>query len=164
MISDVSQKVAVVLLLVAAAACARETADDVPADSAAATTVSENPIAWSLDAPASWDDRVTMHDESVAPGTMHQSARAFLYLPADTSIRPQALLAVLVYDAADWARLSSEPGPPPGDTIMTANGRVYVASLPQSNPFVEGSRDAVVFDSMSVDIDYVRRAFRRLPE
>ncbi len=164
MMSDVSKHVALVLLLVAAAACARERADEVPADSAAATTISEHPIAWSLDAPTSWDDRVTIHDESVAPGTLHQSARAFLYLPADTSIRPQALLAVLVYGTADWARLSSEPGPPPGDTIMTANGRVYVASLPQSNPFVEGSRDAVAFDSMSVDIGYVRRAFRRLPE
>lgn len=164
MMSDVTRKFAVVLLLVTAAACARERADDLPADSAVATTVSESPIAWSLDAPTSWDDRVTMEDESVAPGTLHQSARAFLYLPADTSIRPQALLAVLVYDSASWARLSSESGPPPGDTIMTADGRVYVASLPQSNPFAEGSRDAVAFDSMSVDIGYVRRAFRRLPD
>jgi len=78
-------------------------------------------------------------------------------------VRPQALLAVLVYDAANWTRLSSESGPPPGDTIMTAGGRVYVASFPQSNPFEAGSRDAVAFDSMSVDMDYVRRAFRTVP-
>lgn len=161
--SDVSRTVVAVLLTVAAAACARENDADMTADSAA-PTIANSPIAWSFDAPPGWDDRVTMEDESVAPGALHQSARAFLYVPADTSVRPQALLAVLVYDTANWARMSSEPGPPPGDTIMTAAGRVYVASLPQSNPFEGGSRDAVAFDSMSVDIDYVRRAFRRLPE
>jgi hypothetical protein len=128
-----------------------------------ATTLTDNPIAWTFDAPAGWDDRVTMEDESVAPGALHQSARAFLYVPSDTTVRPQALLAVLVYDSANWARLSSEPGPPAGDTIMTAAGRVYVASLPQSNPFEAGSRDAVAFDSMSVDMSYVRRAFRTVP-
>lgn len=162
--SDVSRKVVAVLFALAAAACARENGSDVTADSAAAPTIADNPIAWAFDAPPGWDDRVTMEDESVAPGALHQSARAFLYIPADTSVRPQALLAVLVYDAANWTRMSSEPGPPPGDTIMTAAGRVYVASLPQSNPFEGGSRDAAVFDSMSVDIGYVRRAFRRLPE
>jgi hypothetical protein len=161
--SDVSRTFVAVLLTVAAAACARENDAGMTADSAA-PTIANNPIAWAFDAPQGWDDRVTMEDESVAPGALHQSARAFLYIPADTSVRPQALLAVLVYDAANWARMSSEPGPPPGDTIMTAAGRVYVASLPQSNPFEGGSRDAVAFDSMSVDIGYVRRAFRRLPE
>jgi hypothetical protein len=40
---------------------------------------------------------------------------------------------------------------------------VYVASLPQSNPFQAGSRDALAFDSMAVTIDYVRGAFRLVP-
>lgn len=152
----------VALVLALSAGCARES--DAVSDTAAAVTLANSPIAWAFDAPSGWDDRVTMEDESVAPGALHQSARAFLYVPADTSVRPQALLAVLVYDAANWTRLSAEPGPPAGDTIMTAGGRVYVASLPQSNPFEGGSRDAVAFDSMSVDIGYVRRAFRTVPQ
>jgi hypothetical protein len=143
--------------------CSSERAPAAQADSPVAAVLMSNPIAWAFDAPSAWDDRVTMEDESVAPGAQHHSARAFLYAPADTSVRPQALLAVLVYDSTGWSRLAGEGGPPPGDTIMTREGRVYVASLPQSNPFQAGSRDALAFDSMAVTIDYVRGAFRLVP-
>lgn len=148
------------VIALAAAACTRERTADVVPDTPVAIILMNNPIAWAFDAPTGWDDRVKMEDESVAPGALHHSARAFLYVPRDTSMRPQALLGVLVYDSANWARVSSEAGPPPGDTIMTAEGRVYVASLPQSNPFEAGSDDALGFDSMSVSIEFVRRAFR----
>ena len=148
------------LIAMAAVACGRDRAPDIVPDTPVAVLLMNHPIAWAFDAPAVWDDRVIMQDESVAPGAMHHSARAFLYAPADTNLRPQALLGVLVYDSASWERVSSEAGPPPGDTISTADGRVFVASLPQSNPFEAGSRDAMAFDSMSVTIELVRRAFR----
>lgn len=152
---------AVLLLLVAA--CDRAQVRSPGPDTPAAVTLTRDPIAWAFDAPATWDDRVTMVDESVAPGALHYSARAFIYSPSDTSIRPQSLLSVLVFNNTNWATVISESGPPPGDTIVTADGRVYVAALPQSNPFQAGSADAAAFDSMSVDMSYVRAAFRRLP-
>lgn len=153
---------AAVVVVLIPAACARERAADMVPDTPVAITLMNNPIAWALEPPATWDDRVTMEDESVAPGALHHSARAFLFSPRDSSVRPQALLAVLVYDSTNWARMSAEAGPPPGDTIMTREGRVYVASLPQSNPFAPGSSDAKAFDSLSVTLDYVRQAFRTL--
>lgn len=159
---NVFRGLAAVSLGLFTAACARERAPDVVPDTPVAVTLMNNPIAWALEPPGTWDDRVTMEDESVAPGALHHSARAFLFSPRDTSVRPQALLAVLVYDSANWARISAEAGPPPGDTIMTREGRVYVASLPQSNPFAPGSSDAHAFDSLSVTLEYVRRAFRTL--
>ena len=159
---NVFRRLAAAALVPIIGACARERAPDVVPDTPVAVTLMNNPIAWALEPPGTWDDRVTMEDESVAPGALHYSARAFLFSPRDTSVRPQALLAVLVYDSTNWARMSANAGPPPGDTIMTREGRVYVASLPQSNPFEPGSRDANAFDSLSVTLDYVRRAFRTL--
>lgn len=159
---SVFRRVAAVVFVLIPAACARERGADVVPDTPVAVTLMNNPIAWALEPPATWDERVTMEDESIAPGALHHSARAFLFSPRDSSVRPQALLAVLVYDSTNWARMSAEAGPPPGDTIMTREGRVYVASLPQSNPFAPGSSDAKAFDSLSVTLDYVRQAFRTL--
>jgi hypothetical protein len=87
----------------------------------------------------------------------------FHYLPTDTTLRPQALLGIVVYDSLQWAQLRSEEGPPPGDSLTTVNGQVFAAGLPQSNPFVPASADARAFDSLAVDLEKVRRAFRVLP-
>lgn len=154
---------ALVLSLILVSACERAEVGTPGPDTPAVVTLTNDPIAWAFDAPPTWDDRVTMVDESVAPGALHYSARAFIFSPSDTSLRPQSLLSVLVFNNTNWARVTSEQGPPPGDTIVTADGRVYVAALPQSNPFETGSADAQAFDSMLVDMTYVRTAFRRLP-
>lgn len=154
---------AIILALILVAACERAEVRTPGPDTPAVVTLTNDPIAWAFDAPSTWDDRVTMVDESVAPGALHYSARAFVFSPSDTSLRPQSLLSVLVFNNTNWATVTSERGPPPGDTIVTAEGRVYVAALPQSNPFEAGSADAQAFDSMSVDMPYVRTAFRRLP-
>lgn len=127
----------------------------------AAVTPPTGPIAWAFDAPPAWDDRITLGDDPT-PGR-YLSARVFSYRPRDTTIVPQGLLGIIVYDTATWARVSAEPGPPQGDTLASVGGQVFVASLPQSNPFAEGSADARTFDSLAVDLVTVRARFRVLP-
>lgn len=144
------------LWTVALLGCARR--EDAPAPPPAAPP---RPLAWAFDAPARWGDRVRLDDDPVS-GTM-LSARVFNYLPIDTTQRPQALLGLVVYDTAQWARLRAGEGPPPGDSLTAANGQVFVAGLPQSNPFAAASADARAFDSLAVDLAAVRRAFRVLP-
>ena len=144
------------VLALVAAGCAREAAPVRGPDTAQAAA-----IAWAFDAPRSWDDRVTLGDARNVPGT-YRSARLFTYAPRDTTIVPQVLLGIFVYDSAAWVGLSADPGPPLGDSLTSANGHVFIASLPQSNPFREGSADARTFDSMTVDLAAVRRGFRVL--
>jgi hypothetical protein len=119
------------------------------------------PLAWAFDAPESWGDRVRLDDDT-APGAA-LSARRFHYLPVDSTQSPQLLLGIVVYDARDWARLRAAEGPPPGDSLTAANGQVFAAGLPQSNPFVVSSADARAFDSLTVSLAQVRQAFRVLP-
>jgi hypothetical protein len=124
-------------------------------------------VSWRLDAPPSWDDRVVIaQDPQGADGLAGegiQSARLFNYLPFDTTVVPQTLLGVYVYDSTAWARLAGEGGPPQGVVIGQGAGVVYVAGFPQSNPFPPGSRDAREFDRRSVSREYVTRAFRGVP-
>jgi hypothetical protein len=51
-------------------------------------------------------------------------------------------------------------GPPVGDEITRERGNVYVASLPQSNPFAPGSADAKAFDARAGPLADVRKGFR----
>jgi hypothetical protein len=118
------------------------------------------PIAWAFDPPSVWDDRVTFSEDR-QPGS-HLSSRVFLYSPRDTSVRPQILFGITVYDSARWARIAAEPGPPQGDSLSSAGGQVFVAGFPQSNPFAEGSADYRTFDSLAVDLARVRQGFRVL--
>ncbi len=122
-------------------------------------TSSTNPIGWVFDVPPSWDDRVKLEDSVPGTGT-YRSARVFTYAPRDTSIVPQILLGIFVYDSAAWAEVSRQEGPPQGDSLTSAAGQVFIASLPQSNPFAEGSADYKTFDSLSVDLAAVRKGFR----
>ncbi|MGQ0648017.1 MAG: hypothetical protein ACT4P7_10630 [Gemmatimonadaceae bacterium] len=146
------------VLSLAVAACASEARP--PGEGG--DTAARRPIAWKLDAPAVWDDRVRL-DEQVPVTGIYRSARFFTYTPRDTAIVPQSLLGIFVYDSATWAELSREPGPPLGDSLTSAASLVYIASFPQSNPFREGSPDYLTFDSMAVDLAMVRKAFRVVP-
>ena len=82
--------------------------------------------------------------------TARPGALNLVYLPADSSIRPQTLVVVAVYDSATWSAVRAEAGPPPGDSVAARAGRDYVVGLPQSNPFPPGSKDAVRFDSLGL--------------
>lgn len=125
---------------------------------------SGEPPAWQLDRPASWDARVREgEDPSIRAEDGVRSGHIWEYLPQDTSIVPQFVFGVWVYDSTSWAKLSAEEGPPQGDVLTTAPGWVYVGALPQSNPFAPGSVDSVEFDKRSVTLEQVKAAFRLTP-
>jgi len=121
-------------------------------------------VSWRLEAPDAWNERVVItQDPQGAEGLARegiQSARLFNYLPYDSTVVPQTLLGIYVYDSTAWATLEGDEGPPQGEVIGRGAGVVYVAGLPQSNPFAPGSRDAREFARRTVSLGYVTRAFR----
>lgn len=143
---------------IAALVCACASEAPPPAGDTA-VAASTNPIGWAFDVPPHWDDRVTLDGNVAGTGT-YRAARMFTYAPRDTSIGPQVLLGIFVYDSAAWAEVARQDAPPQGDSLTSFGGQVFVASLPQSNPFAEGSADYRTFDSLSVDLAAVRRGFR----
>jgi len=132
----------------------------VPVDAGAAKM---NALSWRFESPPSWDDRVRMVDDPEGLARLTEqgihSAKLFDYLPQDTTIVPQTLLGVYVYDSTAWAQLEAEDGPPQGDLVARGPGVAYVVGFPQSNPFAPGSVDSVEFDRRTVDMSYVKRAF-----
>jgi hypothetical protein len=82
----------------------------------------------------------------------------FLYLPADSMAAAQRLLDITVYDSGDWIAQSAEPGPPSGQVVAERDGRVWVAALPQANPFT-GGPDSTRFAAMLLDLEAVKREF-----
>ena len=134
-------------------------ATEVPPPATDSAAASHSPVAWALDVPPFWDDRVELVDS--VPGTGdYRSARLFNYTPRDSTGVAQTLLGVFVYDSATWAAAKSRGGPPLGDSLTAVRGHVFIASLPQSNPFRQGSADARTFDSLAVSIETVRKGFR----
>lgn len=121
-------------------------------------------LSWALSAPASWDDRVVMVDDPEGIAGLREqgirSARLFNYVPYDTTIVPQTLLGVYVYDSTAWARVEAEEGPPQGELLRRSPGIAYIVSFPQSNPFADGVRDFNEFARRSVDRAFVDTAFR----
>ena len=107
--------------------------------------------AWDLTLPERWTGKYRV-DSLSAPERGRGLPGAFIisYLPSDTTIHPQVLMGFGVYDSATWHAVSMEEGPPPGDSLASHAGRVYVIGLPQSNPFEPGSADAVVFDMLAL--------------
>jgi hypothetical protein len=106
---------------------------------------------YELHLPPRWLGRYQVDTLSTAErGTALPGTWVFLYQPADSAMRPQALLAVAVYDSAAWQAVRADGGPPPGDSVTAHARRVYVLGLPQSNPFPPGSVDAVRFDSLQL--------------
>ncbi|WP_429842010.1 hypothetical protein [Brevibacillus sp. FIR094] len=64
----------------------------------------------------------------------------------------ETLLMISVFTKTDWARLSSEEGPPVGTSIAESNDMVYVYTTPQSNPFDSQSEDGKLFDQLYGDL------------
>lgn len=157
-----------VCLAVWSAGCG-ESLPEVEGDSATSMAIKgingvEEALSWRFEAPPSWDERVRIVEDPdgadrLAEEGIH-AARLFEYLPHDTTIVPQTLLGVYVYDSTVWARLEAEGGPPQGDLVMRGPGVAYVVGFPQSNPFAPGTADSVEFDKRTVTMDYVKKAFR----
>lgn len=120
-------------------------------DDAGATVLAAPDGTYDLLLPARWTGVYRIDSLSAQEqGTARPGALNLVYLPADTTVRPQTLVVVAVYDSAAWAAVRAEQGPPPGDSVAAKNGRVYIVGLPQSNPFAPGSADAVRFDSLGL--------------
>lgn len=120
-------------------------------------------LGWSFAWPDSWATRVRAvtprPPRPPRPGEPRwREAVEFTYAPLDTATLPQVLLRLSVYDDTVWIRLSTAEGPPVGDAVAVGRHFIYVASLPQSNPFAPGSPDAAQFDRMTMTVDGVRQA------
>ena len=139
-------------LIAALAGCGgdRDDAAPPPPDAAPAAVVSADGT-FEILVPARWTGAYRIDSLSTPEqGTARPGALNLVYLPADTAVRPQTLVVVAVYDSAAWAAVRAEQGPPPGDSVSSRAGRVYVVGLPQSNPFAPGSPDAARFDSLQL--------------
>lgn len=82
-------------------------------------------------------------------GDARLGAIQYSYLPQDPKTHTEVLVAVAVYDSATWHAAIKEGGPPPGDSVAGANGRVFIVALPQSNPFAVGA-DSTAFASLEL--------------
>lgn len=101
--------------------------------------------------PARWAGVYRVDTLSTAErGLARPGALNIIYLPNDSSVIPQTLVVIAVYDSAAWVGVKADGGPPPGDSVFAKNGRVYMLGLPQSNPFVPGTVDAFTFDSLAL--------------
>lgn len=161
-------RICYVLGLVMLSACKGRDGGDARTDSAAGATASNAPaapaVAWKFATPPSWLERTrSVPIEEPERARLYPGARAverFEYLPIDTTVVPQTLLLITVYDSTTWETMSKAEGPPVGEEITRERGNVYVASLPQSNPFAPGSADAKAFDARAVTLDDVKKGFR----
>ena len=146
------------LLLLAVAGCRASPppsqaagSDTTAAGAAQPATVASSDGLYDLELPARWKGHFRVDSLSTAErGRARPGTLVFEYLPSDSSLRPQALLVVAVYDSADWRAVLAEGGPPPGDSVAARNGRVFVVALAQSNPFAPGSPDATVFSVLQL--------------
>jgi len=146
-----------VLLAVATTACKNPGGKELPLDStdlgakSAAVELTSPDQSYRLMLPARWAGLTRTDTLSTGErGTARPGAMNIVYLPRDSSIIPQTLVVVAVYDSAAWVKVKADGGPPPGDSLLSKNGRVYVLALPQSNPFTPGSIDALKFDSLAL--------------
>ena len=84
---------------------------------------------------------------------------SFDYKAEQPGHRNQSLLRILVFDQTRFDALLAEGGPPAGEPIASVGDWVYVAALPQSNPYRAETLDADQFDAMRLSLEDVRAAF-----
>lgn len=139
------------LLLAAALGCGGARPHAAARADSAGVMVAAPDGSYELVLPARWTGVYRIDSLSTQErGAARHGALNLVYLPADSSIRPQTLVVVAVYDSAEWVATRAEQGPPPGDSVAARGGRIYIVGLPQSNPFAPGSRDAIRFDSLGL--------------
>jgi hypothetical protein len=130
------------------------------------TRTYENATAgFRFELPPSWATRYRIHsrDGPAARGyqPLARHAVLFNYVPIAAAVEEKTLLAVVVFDKADWSGLNTG-GPPLGLVLAERGDRVYVARLPRSNPFDPGTDDVKNFEAMRVTPEQVQAAFALL--
>lgn len=117
-----------------------------------------------FDPPPQWDLSLVRMEtqggsaaDSVLPGAAY--AVTFSYRAEQPAHRPEVLLRLMVFEKDAWARIAAAPGPPAGAPIDSVDAWVFVASLPQSNPYREGLLDADQFEAMTLTLADVREHF-----
>lgn len=114
------------------------------------------PIRWNA-------DRVVVRelDPDTAAVELSGAARGatFDYKAEQPGHQNKSLLRILVFDRSRWRAHLAEGGVPAGEPIDSVGNWVYVASLPQSNPYRDETLDADQFEDMHLTIDEVRAAF-----
>lgn len=117
--------------------------------------------------PPAWNDHwdVAIHEgaEAERRGSGASTVVEFTCRPVTAGTRPEILVAIVAMDRARWNALRAEAGPPPGDLLAERGDRVWLAGLPQSQPFVAGTPDAARFEAMQLSFDQVKRGFALLP-
>lgn len=138
-------------------------------DSAVVASAAQPPIVVRaagvrFDTPSTWPGeryRVEMksgHDaESQQAGASHWVA--VHYRPEQPGHVEVSLCRIVVFSTDTWARIDAEAGPPLGTVIESAGGWVFLAQLPQSNPYPPKSLDGEQFDAMRLSIRELRARF-----
>lgn len=157
-----------ILLLGLAACSARErpaasTADSTPLPPAAAPagTLATPDGGFDIAFPDRWRGHYLVDSLSTQErGRALSGSVVFLYQPSDSTLRPEALLAIAVYDSAAWRAVRADGGPPPGDSVAARGGHVYVLGQPQSNPFAPNTADAILFQLLTLRPQELRAVLR----
>jgi hypothetical protein len=102
------------------------------------------------------DTRAGQDATAVYPGADYRVA--FDYRAEQPGHRDQPLLELLVYRRAAWARVAKSR-PAVGAVIDSTGGWVFVAALPDSNPYRKDLLDADQFAHMALSFADVREAF-----
>jgi hypothetical protein len=117
-----------------------------------------DPAGYSVTLPASWPVKVmpvqVLAGDMAVLSPKAQTMTQFLYQPIDPTLKPEPILTLSTFTAADWAAVVAEGGPPIGTEVGSyGEGTVLVATTPQSNPYEMGTADQVAFDTLFQDLN-----------
>lgn len=85
------------------------------------------------------------------------------YLPDDPAQPEVPLFRIAVLSRSDWLVQASQPTPPAAVEVATGPEHVAVASLEPANPYPPGSRDADIFDALTLSFAEISRIVRLPP-
>ena len=113
--------------------------------------------------PAGWDlarvrvDTRAGHDADAAhPGAEYSVA--FDYRAEQPAHHDVPLVEIIVFRRTAWTRVA-DSNPSVGAVVDSTGGWVFVAALPDSNPYRKDLLDADQFDAMTLTFAEVREAF-----
>jgi len=145
-------------------ASARDSDSAVVATSASNPAVVVREAGLRFDPPSTWPrDRYRVDVQSGADAAEQQPNAthwvALQYRPEQSGQDETSLCRFVVFSHDAWTRIAAEAGPPLGTLIGGIDDWVYIAQLPQSNPYSSESLDGPQFDAMRLSIREVRARF-----